>query len=489
MTHQLREVFRDLAESADDVSVPPGAPTGTHDLWRRGRRARRRRVASSVLVAGAALALLGAVLPVVGGQLGTTPAPASYDENDLAVPDQIWAPSSWAPTADAEDPPGPLAMVASAPRRGAWPFSREHQWFGVSAVDQSYSWLDLPGQAASEEARAISLSPDGHQVAYFLGGSPPGPRTEVSDPWMASEPQSDVVGLAVLDLVTGEVARHRVPTRFGLSVTATGVDSGLTWSQDSAWLVANYGQYMRTLGGSRFPLTEAWRPADGTVRTLLESPSDVESLAAGPGGTVVGWHDHRDELLFVSLGTSEQGVKPVPLPPTDMSPGAPSFNPGGTRVAFVGARKEGVGNWPAAFAAPVSSDREVGEPTMLDKRWLPQEVLGWLDDTRVLVQAHRRNDKVVQPPLQVLAWDVTDGTTSPGIVRPSSHEELDGIEIATELLGQPLRAAERPGLGLPPWPGTVAIGLLLSAVAVAVALLRRARGRRDERTPAGGSAG
>lgn len=485
MTHQLREAFRDLAESADHVSAPRGAPAGTHDLWRRGRRARRRRVASSVLVAGAVMALLGAVLPVVGGQLRTTPAPASYDETDLAVPDQIWAPSSWAPTADEEDPPGPLAMVASAPRRGLWPFSREHQWFGVSAVDQSYSWLDLPGQAESE--RAVELSPDGLKVAYLLGGSPPGPRTEVSDPGMASEPQSDVVGLAVLDLVSGEVARHRVPTRFGLSVTATGVDTGLVWSQDSAWLVANYGQYMRMMGGSRFPLTEAWRPADGTVRTLLESPSDVESLAAGPGGTVVGWHDHRDELLFVSLDTSAQRLNRVLLPPTDMSPGAPSFNPGGTRMAFVGARKEGVGNWPAAFAAPVSADREVGELTMLDKRWMPQAVLGWLDETRVLVQAHRRNDRVVQPPMQVLAWDVVDGTTEPGIARPSSGEELDSIQIATELLGQPLRAAERPGLGLPPWPVAVVIGVLLSGIALA--LLRRARGRGDERMPADGSAG
>ena len=477
MTEQLREAFRDLAESADHVA----APTGPLDLWRRGRRARRRRVASSVLVAGAVVTLLGVVLPVVGGQLRTMPTPASYDETELAVPDHIWTPSSWAPTADEEDPPGPLAMVASAPRRGLWPFAREHQWFGVSAVDQSYSWLDLPGQAASE--RAVALSPDGRQVAYFLGGSPPGPRTDVSDPsWLANEPQSDVVGLAVLDLVSGEVARHRVTTRFGLSVRATGVDSGLVWSQDSAWLVANYGQYMRMLGGSRFPLTEAWRPADGTVRTLLESPSDVESLAAGPGGTVVGWHDHRDELLFVSLGTSERRVNPVLLPPTDMSPGAPSFSPSGTRVAFVGARKEGEANWPAAYTAPISSDREVGELAMLDKTWMPQAMLGWLDDTRVLVQAHRRNDKVVQPPLQVLAWDVADGTTSPGIARPSSYEELDGIKIATELLGQPLRAAERPGPALPPWPVAVASGLLLSGIAFA--LLRRARGRRDEWLPA-----
>ncbi len=392
MTHQLREAFRDLAESADHVSEPTGAPAGTHDLWRRGRRARRRRVASSVLVAGAVLALLGAVLPVVGGQLRTTPAPASYDEKDLAVPDQIWAPSSWAPTADAEDPPGPLAMVASAPRRGLWPFSREHQWFGVSAVDQSYSWLDLPGQAASEEAQAISLSPDGRELAYFLGGSPPGPRKEVSRPDMAREPQSDVVGVAVLDLVSGEVARHRVPTRFGLSVTV--VDSGLAWSADSAWLVVTYSQYGRTLGSSSFPLTEAWSPDDGAVRTLLEPRWEVERLAPGPAGTVVGWRlDTQDQLTFISLSTAEQVTRPVRLPPSHTSPGPPVFNPSGTRVVIESGRKEKGGTWPAAYAAPVSSEHEVGELTMLDKRWMPQAVLGWLDDTRVLVQAHRRNDK------------------------------------------------------------------------------------------------
>ena len=474
MSEQLREAFRDLAESADHVA----APTGPHDLWHKGRRARRRRVASSVLVAGAVVTLLGVVLPVVGGPWRTTPAPASYDGTDLAVPVQIWAPSSWAPTADEEDPPGPLAMVASAPRRGLWPFSREHHWFGVSAVDQSHSWLDLPGQAASE--RAVALSPDGRGVAYFLGGSPPGPRKEVSEPDTASEPQSDVVGVAVLDLVSGEVARHRVPTRFGLSVS--GVDSGLVWSQDSAWLVVTYGQYGRMLGSSSSPRTEAWRPADGTVRTLLEPRWEVERVAPGPKDTVVGWRvDRPDQLTFISLRTAEQDARAVRLPPSDMSPGAPSFNPRGTRVAFVGARKEGVGNWPAAYAAPVSSDREVGELEMLDPTWMPQAVLGWLDDTEVLVQTHRRDYAGDQPPLQVLAWDVADGTTSPGIVRPSSYKELDSIEIATGLLGQPLRAAERPGIGLLPWPVAVAIGLLLSGIAVA--LLRRARGRRDERMP------
>lgn len=431
------------------------------------------------------MALLGAVLPVVGGQLRTTPAPASYDETDLAVPDQIWAPSSWAPTADAEDPPGPLAMVANAPRRGLWPFSREHQWFGVSAVDQSYSWLDLPGQATSEEAREISLSPDGRALAYFLGGSPPGPRKEVSEPGMAREPQSDVVGVAVLDLVSGEVARHRVPTRFGLSVD----DSGLVWSQDSAWLVVTYGQYGRMVGGSSSPLTEAWRPDDGTVRTLLEPRWEVERLAPGPAGTVVGWRlDTQDRLTFISLSTAAQVTRPVRLPPSDTSPGAPVFSPSGRRVVVESGRKgKNLGTYPAAYAAAVSSEHEVGELTMLDKRWMPQAVLGWLDDTRVLVQAHRRNYQGVQPPLRILAWDVEDGTTEPGIARPSSYEELGSIEIATGLLGQPLRAAERPGLGLPPWPVVVAIGLLLSGVAGV--LLRRARGRRYERMPADGSAG
>lgn len=136
----------------------PTTPTG-----RRGRLARRRRAASTGLVAGVVLAVVGLLLPGLVEQGRTADDRVSFADADLAVPDRLWTPSRFAPTSDGDDPPGPLAVMGGV---GAdWSGDEEPpRWFGVSAADQTYRWLDLPGMSGEYPAD-VALSPDGRGLA------------------------------------------------------------------------------------------------------------------------------------------------------------------------------------------------------------------------------------------------------------------------------------------------------------------------------------
>lgn len=96
----------------------------------------------------------------------------------------------------------------------------------MPAVDQTYRWLDLPGMSGEYPAD-VALSPDGRRLAYFLAGEPE-----------SAFRQSDVVGYAVYDTVTGEVARHQVPTEHGL-VLAQAL-ARLTSKQRTVLVLRNY---------------------------------------------------------------------------------------------------------------------------------------------------------------------------------------------------------------------------------------------------------
>jgi hypothetical protein len=470
MTDQLREAFHDLAEATDEAADSLPAP-GAHDLWTRGRRARRRRIASSVVVAGAVLALVGGVAPTVTEQLATTPAPASYDETDLAVPDRIWTPSSWTPEAGADDPPGPLALVGLGPRRSPWLVTRSQAWFGVSAVDQTYRWLDLPGRATSEGAQAISLSPDGTRLAYALGGEP-------SEP----DPQSDVVGFAVLDLVTGEVTERVHETRFGLR------NEHLAWSGDSRWLVTAPAQYMKMRGGSRFAEFEAWNTATGAV-TPLGRLDAYQGMGSSPTG-VAAWLE--DSLLEVEPATGDVRRHEVDWWWEDaVVSDAPFYNPEGSFVAWRDGRQVEKGplkggTFPAVYAASVTPDGELGRPFLVGGPARPHAVLGWADRRTVLVDAQRRHRKgeMEEPPRRIVAVDVPTGEVRPGIERPGTYDELHEIQLATALLDRPLVEGDRPWW-YPPVGATAVAGVL--ALVLAGARVGRARSRREERVLAEGS--
>lgn len=453
MSHQLREALHDLAAQAG--TQPPCTPT-PDELWERGRRARRRRLTASTITVSVLVAVLGAMVPLVGVELGGAVVPASNDRSNLAVPDQIWGPPAWTPTADGAHPPGPLALIASADRRGAWLVGSRPAWFGVSAVDQTYRWLEPPRQASSQEAGSLSLSPDGRKLAYFLGGAP-----------SASAPQSDVVGFAVQDLVTGEVTERRFSTRYGLSA------GELTWSGDSRWLVTSHGQYLRMLGASSFFEFEAWNPATGDV-VRLRGLEDQQHLAPSPDGGVATWKG--DRLLDLDPATGEATSRQVRAKYRSMTvPSAPVYSPDQSHVVFAdGMPMPGQGERLATYVAPVLQTGEVGRPRVLDKTWGPHHVLGWLDDRTVLVETSSHEYGGLGPaPMRIRAYDVVDGRVATGMRRPSGESLGEQFQVATDLLLRPLVPGREPPLGTPPGPVAALLGLVVAALTGLVVLVVR----------------
>jgi hypothetical protein len=470
MTDQLRLAFHDLAETTDHAAGSLPAP-GAHDLWTRGRRARRRRVASSVLVAGAMLALAGTVVPAVTDQLATTSTPASYDEADLAVPDRLWTPSTFAPTATGDHPPGPLAVVGSAERRDGIFVTTTPTWFGVSAVDQAYRWLDLPGMS-SEYPAEVSLSPDGRRLAYFVSGDPE-----------ASFRQSDVVGYAVYDTVTGDVVLRHVETDHGLSIS----DGGLVWSSDSSTLVAKYGQWLRRPSTSTFELVEAWVPGEQEVQILQPAESGgLEDVGPGPEGTMVAWRGRTlSEMVRISLSTGESEATRVRRGPGISVPGPPLYNPAGDRIAFRDDRAMRGDGWIAALhTAEVAADGAVGQVRELAPAWVPGHLLGWTDDRTLLARGSERLPRR-GPVDRIIRYDVVAGTASTGIGLPPRKAQLGEVRVAADLLLQPLVGGREPErLRDFWWARAAGAGLMLGFGLVA---LRRVRRRREERVLAEGS--
>ncbi|HEX6875349.1 MAG TPA: hypothetical protein VF165_06795 [Nocardioidaceae bacterium] len=459
MNHQLSEAFHELAEQATTTPISGSPPS--HELWQRGRRARRRRLGASVLVVGvAALVFVGALVPIVGDSSRTTPPPATFDESRLAVPDHIWAPSSWARTADEAHPPGPLALIASAPRQKPWLTTTTEEWYGVSAADQTYWWLDLPGRA-TEEPGVLALSPDGRRVGYFLGGEPTGPRAH-----------SDVTGFAVYDVVTGETYRHSVPTRRGLA------PYGIAWGPDSDRLVVSYGQYL-TPNSSAFGPTVAWDPYSDHVE-VLPMPRSWDGAGMGLGGITVCEMDVEGTVLVVEPATGHTRRLSFSVDDArSVARGAASevyFNPSGTAAVMKGDLPLGEGASTSGLHAAVVKGRRLVEPRLLGVNWQLNRILGWVDDERVLTEAHPRNGYG----LRYITYDVRTGAVDPAIRHTDPPGRGLQASFAQDLLRRPFVAGKAPPRPWHPWWGWAVVPCGLLAGLVLSFARRSVRWWRDE---------
>jgi hypothetical protein len=179
----LRTELQELVEHDPMPSPPP-------DLWVRGVRRRRRMLAQRSLAALAAAVVAVLVLLSVDTSLVSPPpaAPVDVPASRLHAPNRIYVPSRW--MVDTHRPPGPLAVLSAA-QRASWWFGTREGWFGISAVDGSYHWLDLPHILASWPP---VLSPDGTKIGYALSGDP------------SAMAFSHMVGFAVYDTRTGHLS-------------------------------------------------------------------------------------------------------------------------------------------------------------------------------------------------------------------------------------------------------------------------------------------
>lgn len=369
------------------------------------------------------------------------------------MPDHVWAPSQWAATVGEGDRPGPLALIAESSRRTPWLGTTSPQWYAVSAVDQSYTWLELPGREQTDGAEVV-LSPDGRMVGYFLAGDP-----------ARDDAQSDVVGYAVYDAVTGQVHQRRVPTERGLAPFA------LTWSPDSRRLVVSYGQYRRQLGSAAWGDTVAWDPRNGNVTDL-----DVRNLDTGTGsglGGVTTSVDDGSGVLVIDPDTGRTHLLRLATDPDDRNGSYFDYafvNPAGTMIAARGELPTGPRSSTTGLRAGDLDGDRIPELRLLSKRWQVNRVLGWMDDNTVLTEAHPRGGDG----LRYVAHDVRSGESRPVIGHTDPPHRWLQPFFAQDLLRRPfVEGAPPPSPWHPWWGWAVALPILL----LGAFLVRRTRGR------------
>lgn len=346
MSTSLHDRLADLANVVDHTAKPGDEAS---DLWEAGRRRHRRRRAQALAATAAAVAVLaGGGLALGLPDRGGEPTPADVPFEQLHLPRTVHAPSPWAGGTAETGPPGPLAALSIASRNEpeGWTGVRHGQGvFGVSAVDGSAVFLDLPGaQPDMLGSGMLALSPDGTKVGY--------------DRYR----EGQLVGWSVYDTVTGDVTRLRDPRQPVLR----GRDAfEIAFSGDSRYLQTNYSP--TGSDGSRDDTFVVWDvrtgeriEAEGTGHYWLPSPGSA------PSGIV--WSRNRQTHLFDPL-TGRTTVEESPYEVVEWSVGPDGAT--SVAIAFGEARRD---PW-RLFA---------GE-TELDPGISPDDLLGWRDAQTVVL--------------------------------------------------------------------------------------------------------
>lgn len=427
------------AELADAAARVPTRPA-PDDLWQRGVRRRRRvRTARGAALAGGALAvaLVAGLLPWPGDD--GAPQPVDGPGGAGAIPSRLVTP----PTrleGTAEHPIGPLAVIAGAERRGWWwGAGSRNGTVGVSAATGEYRFLDLPGSVEPEDAAfdagdSLALSPDGRSVAYWL--------RHADDPgWVG--------GWAVYDTVTGDVVEHPVESEAGLDPRV------LAWSSDDD-LAVGYGVVTErspdTVASSR-SRTVLWDvTAPDAATPLPRSLADVSwvvptggGFAALSGRTLTVWEaGAAAPTLEVPVTGRRHAVE-----------GTVSADLGA--LAMVEQSYDGTGA-EGLLVGPVRRSGVVLAPLSVDLRVF--DVLGWSDDTHVVVRA--------SPPgvtQRTGAYAVDAGTGEHRLlVREDRLNWIGAPRYATDLWSRPTVPRPEPDGPAPWWVyAGGASGLLLGA--------------------------
>jgi len=418
-----------LADLADQAPVGGAAP----DLWSRGvRRHRRRRAvgAAAALVVG----LVGVTGVLAGLRSDPAPQPAQVPFEQLHLPRTAYPPSPWAAGTDETGAPGRLAFVSVAERnqtRGVRETTQLFQPFGMSAVDGSSVFLDLPDTRTELGFYALTLSPDGTKVGYVRYAG-----------------RNRIKGWGVYDTITGRTTMLRDPDMARIRNEET---SGLAFSGDSRYLETVY-----SLTGSKASRQKSlvlWDVRSG--QPLEAEPAGhywQPNLGSGPSGTV--WSRHSTTFTFepdtgattsvdtpfrvveASVAPDGRGRAFVAFGPTDRA----------SRPLYVGTRANDL------MRVLVGVDAD--------------DLLGWSDAEHVVVRQLRTGETVEVDITTGRATSLGLDVTGRQMVRPT---------YAADLWANPLVAGERPpdphDPRLPAW---IAAGVA-AVVALAGFVARRRR--------------
>jgi hypothetical protein len=308
MTAQLRDVLATLGESMPDVRLTP-------DVWRRGRRARRR---ARLLRSGLAVLLLALILVLPWSLTESEPFTAGADGE--AVPAELSLPWMWQATVQM-DPPGPASVLFGGDSIGL----RGSDWYdseGKIAVvgrNGDYRMLLFGGWNAVAAGEDVLLSPDGTRVAH----------PNVVGSGFSGE------GLLVTDLTTGKTTGYS-------GGQASVCCSAVAWAPDGRSLIAKLnGDRAITDPRTRITLLEhrlvLLDLTTDTLRPLGEFRSshgartasrgafapDGERIAVSEGTTV-----RLIDRASTTLWTAELGDRRYLA-------GVGAFSPDGTRIATV----------------------------------------------------------------------------------------------------------------------------------------------------------
>ncbi|QIK65452.1 hypothetical protein G7072_03045 [Nocardioides sp. HDW12B] len=468
----LRELLHGLADDQPAVRVAP-------DTWRRGRRAHRRRV---TIAAAATAAAVGVV--AVGGtalvrDVTGSPDPVGSEVAPALPSDLYGVPEGFAPGRD-EAGTDPWAeevrtdTLAVGVTAAVMPVGYSGL-VAVSAVDGRYRGLDLPGLWTeglfnNEQAGAAALSPDGTRLAYAWADRA---RDATGDPTRALRP--DRSGVRVLDLTTGEVTDHPIPSDLGVQTY------GFGWSPSGRWLA--YGITLVTdrsgrVSGSRNYRTERLDTTTGE-RTRLAFQSTESPVTVSDDGVVASLGSGGRLSADADPATDDTGRR-LPL----LGDGGASrlvWDADGARLAtgmqsgrliVIGTRGR-IAVESSGFLEP--EDRDASSEAV--------HVLGWSGDDRVVVgidnvdtlhevdvrPGSARDDVLQSRPLVTLHGEYGS------YLAPSS------VSLATDLLAGPTRSYDAPEWARTPvwerpavWLAGV-VGVALLVLGSSVVRRRRAR--------------
>ena len=311
----------DVADRLERLAVhSPARGVDPDRLWRLGRRRQGRRW---VVAAACAVVLAGVgTLSVAPLARLLDPPIAGNPDGAWVLPDVVRQPGGWEPAFPAA--PGRLSAVGVGQRE--YFLSSSATLWGVSATTGESRWLDLPGAIASAQS-AAQLSADGRRLAYWVTGDVFGDALSTG----GTEDNTPVVGLAVMELETGEVQRWDVESEHGLSV------QGLVWAGHALWWQGGPVVPMGTGVSSADVRTRIWDLGTDERTEVADQDARASVHLSEPGGAPDGFVTlPRTLRLERVIGSGTPTPLRVDLPagfPSSAGLVDTSMAPDGARVA------------------------------------------------------------------------------------------------------------------------------------------------------------